>query len=101
MRALPQSKRKLTEPISKVDTLDIHFAKLLASARRHQKVEKRVLNVSMAPVLPLNLRQRGDVACSEGMRRVGPEDEEDHAWQNERAKLEFRGRHREMLLMVE
>jgi len=76
------------QPVAKVDALHVHLAELLASPAGNEKRKQCVLNVSMAPVLPFNRTEAGNVARAESCRGAGPEDEEDQAWQPERAELQ-------------
>lgn len=85
----------LTEPIAKVNTLDVHLAELLARTGGHQNIEQRILDIAMAPVLPLDLSKRGDVARAKCMSRCGPEYEEDQAREEHGAQLHSWSRHDE------
>lgn len=84
------SLRVVSEPVAKVHTLDVHLAKLLACAAADQQGKKRVFDIAMAPVLALNGAQAGDVARAESCRGVGPEHEQDEAWQPDVAEVERR-----------
>ena len=86
--------RVVAQPVAKVNTLHVHLAELLAGPAADEQGEQCVLNVSMAPVLPLDSAQARDVASTKRRRGTSPEDEQDEAWQPDVAELEIR-RHRE------
>lgn len=83
----------VAKPIAKVDALDVHLGEFLAVASAtHQEGEQSVFNVSMAPILALDLGRGGDVASSEGMRGAGQQDEQQQAREEEK-RGEPKGRH--------
>ena len=50
----------ITQPITKVDSFDIKFAKFLApSSAGHQQIKKGIFNVAMSPILTFNAGCRG------------------------------------------
>lgn len=67
------------EPIAKVNTLYIHFRKLLARTSGHEQSEQGVFNIPMAPVLTFDSSSLGDVSSSKGVCRacVKEDDEKD------------------------
>lgn len=71
----------VTQPVAKVDALDVHFAELLARLAADEQREQRVLDVTVTPVLAFNGAQAGDVACSERRRGAGPEYKQHQAGQ--------------------
>lgn len=83
----------VTEPIAKVDALDVHLGELLvAGSAAHQQGEQSVFDVAMAPVLALDLGRRGDVAGAESMARAREEDKQHQAGE-EKGRREPKGRH--------
>ena len=48
----------------------------------------------MAPILALDLRERGDVPGTKCMSRTCPEDEQDCTWEEEGAEAEVGALHR-------
>lgn len=103
-----QSVRLLTEPIAKVHAFHVHLGEpgrelldilphkamclLLSGAGRHQQIEESILDISMAPVLTLNLRERSNVARAEGSAWADAADKHDQTWQDKRAEMKI-GRH--------
>lgn len=83
------SLRVIAEPIAKVDPLDVHLAELLARARGDEQRKQRIFNVSMAPILPLDLAQAGDVARAKRSGRTRPDYEQYEAGQPHVAESEL------------
>lgn len=79
----------VTKPIAKVDPLHVHLAKLLARTGRDEQCQKGVLDISMTPILPLDLAQAGDVAGTKGCCGTSPDDEQHEAWQPHVAECEL------------
>jgi hypothetical protein len=73
--------RVITQPIPKVDALDIHLAEFLVGGARHEKGKERVLDVSVTPIYTFDSRCLCNIACAKGVARTGPEDEKDEAWE--------------------
>ena len=73
--------RVVAQPVAKVDTLDIHLAKLLARSGRDEQCQQCVLDISMTPVLPLDFTQARNVASTKSVGGAGPENEKEKAWQ--------------------
>jgi hypothetical protein len=84
------SLRVVPQPVAKVDALDVHLAELLASPAGDEQRQQRVFNVSVAPVLALDGTHARNVARTESSRGARPHDEQDQAWQPERAELRHR-----------
>jgi len=85
----------ITQPVAKVDTLDIEFAELLVTTddARSQESEKRVLNIAVTPVLAFDLARGGDVASTECIGGACKKDEGDEEDGEEDGGFECHGRH--------
>jgi hypothetical protein len=84
------SLRVVPQPVAKVDALDVHLAELLSSPAGDQERQQRIFNVSVAPILALDGTHARNVARTESSRGARPHDEQDQAWQPERAELRHR-----------
>jgi hypothetical protein len=71
---------KLTQPVAKVHAFDVHFAELLPRPRTDGQCEKDIFNVSVAPIVALNLTERSNVASAERSGGTRPQNEQEEAW---------------------
>ena len=69
------SLRVIPQPVAKVHALDVELAELLAAhGARGEKREEHIFNVAVAPVLAFDFGGARDVACAEGERGAGEEE---------------------------
>jgi hypothetical protein len=85
----------ITQPVAKVDTLDIEFAEFLVTSNdaSGQESEESVFDIAMTPVLAFDLARRGDVASTESLGRTSKVDEGDEEDGEEDGGFECHGRH--------
>ena len=69
----------ITKPVAKVDTLDIELGELLVTADNagSQKSKEGVLDITMTPVLALDLARASNVAGAESVGGTSEENEGD------------------------
>lgn len=70
------SLRIVPQPIAKIDPLDVELRELLSPlSAGHEKSKQGIFEVSMTPILALNLGEGGNVAGAESVGWVGIADE--------------------------
>jgi hypothetical protein len=84
------SLRVITKPVAKVDTLDIELGKLLVATNdaSGQKSKEGVLDITMTPVLALDLARSSNVTSAESVGGTSEENKGDKEDGEEDGRLE-------------
>lgn len=67
----------VAKPIAEIHALNVHLAELLPGMAAYEQGEQGVLDVSMAPILPLDAGSGCNVAGAKCVGWANPEDQQD------------------------